>query len=67
MFNKTHFDFFFIFAFLYLLEEEEETGMPQHTRESQQKNCKSWLSPFTLWVPGIELRPSGIVASAFSC
>lgn len=28
---------------------------------------RSWLSPSTMWVPGIELRLSGLATSAFTC
>lgn len=37
------------------------------TCEGQRTACESFVFPFTTWVLGIELRGSGLAASAFPC
>jgi len=34
---------------------------------SQRLTFSSQFSPFTVWVPGIELRPSDLAANGFTC
>jgi hypothetical protein len=43
-------------------EREGEGGREREVRTA----CRSQFSPFTLWVPGIELRSSGLEVSAFT-
>lgn len=37
--------------------------MPQNTYNTERKTCESWFSPFTVWVPGLELGSSGLLAN----
>lgn len=43
------------------------THYPQHVWESQRKTYRSCFSPTTVWIPGIELRLSGLVENIFTC
>ena len=43
------------------------TRKPECNCGSQRKTFRSWFSPSTMWVPVIELGPSGLAAILLSC
>lgn len=34
--------------------------MSQNSYNTERMTCETWFSPFTIWVPGLELGTSGL-------
>lgn len=54
-------------VFMKLFGGYESTHMPWRLYGGQRTTCRSWFSPFTVWVLGIKPGSSGLVASTFTC
>lgn len=52
---------------LYLLIIDVCVYVPLHICGGQRTTLRSQFSPSTMWTLGTELRPTGVVKSAFTC
>ena len=56
--------FFFCFFVLFLFLFLHLFILPQYMCRSQRTTCWSWFSPSTVWVLGMKLMPTALVASS---